>query len=182
MADAHRQRSVAFRAKTNQPEDAAAKASGGAIGDNSSTLEPPWLDVLHKAFVCFPVAYAHRQRSVALRAKTKQPLADLRFRNYHFKNQQSSLDNHQSVAGKNVGTVPRSFAESVPNSPQRREVRQGQERGRKLLVLSNLFWKIKAQVRTHALGPLTDRSTYRFSEGARSIWFCNPITSESPGS
>ena len=119
---------------------------------------------------------------VALRAKTEQLLAKLRLQNHHFKNQQSSLDNHQSVAGENSGTAPRSFAESVPNSPQRREVQQGQERGRKLLVLSNLFKKIKAQVRTHALGPLTDRSTYRFSEGATSIWFCNPITSESLGS
>ena len=53
-----------------------------------------------------PVAYAHRQRSVALRAKTKQLLVDLRLQNYHFKNKQSSLDNPQSVAGKNKGTVP----------------------------------------------------------------------------
>ena len=59
-----------------------------------------------------PVAYAHRQRSIALRAKTEQPLADLRLQNYHFKNQkstiinrQSSIDNHQSDAGKNAGTV-----------------------------------------------------------------------------
>jgi len=51
-----------------------------------------------------PVAYAHRQRSIALRAKTEQPLADLRLQNYHFKNQkskiknqQSSIDNHQST-------------------------------------------------------------------------------------
>jgi hypothetical protein len=42
-------------------------------------------------------------------------------------------------------------------SPQRREVRQGQERVKKLLEWSDLFWKIKGQVRTHALGPLTDR-------------------------
>jgi hypothetical protein len=45
-----------------------------------------------------PVAYAHRQRSIALWAKTKQPQADLRLWNSRFKNQQSSLDNHQSVA------------------------------------------------------------------------------------
>jgi hypothetical protein len=57
-----------------------------------------------------PVAYAHRQRSVALRAKTKQPVADLRLQNFHFKNQQSSLDNHQSVAGKNAGAVARFVA------------------------------------------------------------------------
>jgi len=128
-----------------------------------------------------PVAYAHRQRSVALRAKTNQPLADLRFKNYHFKNQQSSLDNHQSVAGINAGTVPRLFPESVPNSPQRREVRQVEERGKTLLVRINLFCKIQGQVRTHALGLLTNRSTNRFSEGATSIWFCNPIASVSLG-
>ena len=34
VAYAHRQRSVALRAKTEQPEDADACASGGAIGDN----------------------------------------------------------------------------------------------------------------------------------------------------
>jgi hypothetical protein len=107
LADAHRQRSVALGAKTKQPEDAAAKASGGAIGDNSSTLEPPWLDVLHKAFVCFPVAYAHRQRSVALRAKTKQPLADLRLQNHHFKNQQSTIINPSLE--KTRGLSPDSF-------------------------------------------------------------------------
>jgi hypothetical protein len=42
-------------------------------------------------------------------------------------------------------------------SPQRREVRQVEERGKMLLEWIDLFWKIKAQVRTHALGPLTDR-------------------------
>jgi hypothetical protein len=44
-----------------------------------------------------PVAYAHRQRSIALRAKTEQPLADLRLQNYHFKNQKSKINNHQST-------------------------------------------------------------------------------------
>jgi hypothetical protein len=91
------------------------------------------------------LAEAHRQTSAALRAKTKQPEAELRLQNYHFKNQQSSLDNHQSVAGKNAGIVPGFFAKSVPNSPQRREVRQVEEQGRKLLVWINLFWKIQAQ-------------------------------------
>jgi hypothetical protein len=44
-----------------------------------------------------PVAYAHRQRSIALRAKTEQPLADLRLQNYHFKNQKSTIINRQST-------------------------------------------------------------------------------------
>jgi hypothetical protein len=61
------------------------------------------------------------------------------------------------VTLENVGNVLRFFAESFPDSPQRREVRQVEERGKKLLVWINLFWNIKAQVRTHALGPLTDR-------------------------
>jgi hypothetical protein len=51
----------------------------------------------------------------------------------------------QTSPWKNSGIVPGFIPESFPNSPQRREVRQVEERGKKLLVWSNLFWKIKGQ-------------------------------------